>query len=96
MSKLKMAFCIDELPTPAAKRLANGYCIDDDPDHLWFDTDAILDGIAEGRFPGVTYDAGMETIPAAWWKLMKFEPKMERKIKKFLKENPNGEVEFSW
>lgn len=96
MSKLKLAFCINELSNAAAKRLANGYCIADDPDHLWFSIDAIIDGIAEGRFPSVVYKFGMETIPSAWWKLMKFEPKMERKIKKFLKNNPEGEIEFSW
>lgn len=96
MPKYKLKFAPQEFPNGAKKLLQNGYCVNDDPEHLWFDVISVLDGIAENRFHGVEVQDKAEKIPETWWKLMKLPAELEKEIRAFFEKNPEGEVEISW
>jgi hypothetical protein len=99
---LKLEFNIGELPDKPKDALRNGFCIDDDEDHLWCDINSLIDGIAEGRFkdvnlPDVINDPPtVNDLPKAWWDFMQFPAPMTRKMKKFWRENRTGEIEWAW
>jgi hypothetical protein len=102
-TKLTLTLSIDELSDEAKEILRQGFCIDDDENHLWCSIVDILDN-ADGHMPGLSdeYADGwdknltVKDLPKAWWDGMNFSPEMAKEMKKFWKKNPNGEIEWTW
>jgi hypothetical protein len=99
---LKLDLSVYDLSKETKALLENGSLCQEDYRSYWADITSILDGIAGDQFPEVSipdeaaYDKPvLKDIPAAWWKLMKFSPEMEKAMKKFWKKNPTGSIEWN-
>lgn len=102
MPKLTLTLSIDELSDEAKEILRQGFCIDDDENHLWCSIVDIINN-ADGIMPGIPTEGEfdptpvtLKDLPKAWWKGMNFSPKMARAMKKFWKEHPKGEIQWTW
>jgi hypothetical protein len=103
MPTRKLCYLPSEFPEHAKQYFRQGFCLEEDEEQFWCDECSIFDGIAEGTFPGVTVKLDKDgcvpdgtSIPAAWWKLMKFPPKMEREMKALFSKYEDSAVEWRW
>ena|SRR5271157_1318768 len=104
-TKLTLTLSIDELSDEAKKVLQQGFCIDDDTNHLWCSIVDILDN-ADDIMPGIstdrTYESGwdkkltVKDLPKEWWDGMNISPKMAKAMKDFWRKNPKGEIQWTW
>jgi hypothetical protein len=98
---LKLNLSVHELSKETKTLLEQGSLCQENYRDFWADISAVLDGIGDDLFPGVsipdeaTYaEPVLKDIPVAWWKVMKFPPEMEKAMKKFWKKNPTGSIEW--
>lgn len=99
-TKLTLTLSIDELSDEAKEILRQGFCIDDDENHLWCSIGDILDN--PDHMPGISREGDIDEnvtlkdLPKAWWMGMNFSPVMAKEMKAFWKKNPKGEIEWTW
>ena len=98
-TKLTLTLSIDELSDEAKEVLRQGFCIDDDENHLWC---SIVDVLDNENMPGISIEGDLEEkvtvkdLPKTWWKAMNFSPKMAKAMKDFWRKSPKGEIEWTW
>ena len=99
---LKLELSVYDLSKETKVLLEGGSLCQADYRSYWADITSVIDGIAGDQYPGVSLpdeatftEPVLKDIPAAWWKLMKFSPEMEKAMKKFWKKHPEDSIEWN-
>jgi hypothetical protein len=94
----KLVFSVDDLSKESLKFLRRGWCIDEDPNHLWLSKEAILLDVVEddyGLWPEYADPSPMpKEIPEKWWGFSDIKGKMRKTLEKLWKENAKNEAEW--
>lgn len=100
--RLKLDLSVYDLSKDTKALLGGGSLCQEDYRSYWANIINVIDGIAGDQYPGVSLpdeatftEPVLKDIPAAWWKLMKFSPEMEKAMKKFWKKHPEDSIEWN-
>jgi len=93
----KFVFSVNDLSKKSLKFLRQGWCIDEDDNHLWLSKEEILISIGEndsGLWPEYADPSPMpKEIPEKWWDLSGIKGKMRDALEKLWKKNKENEAE---
>jgi hypothetical protein len=104
MPTMKLSFVPTELSATAKSFLEQRF-MQEDYKSYWCSLESVLEDIAQEDtiFTGVKLagqlnweKVSLKDLPAGWWKLMKFSPKVEKAMKAHWKKYPTGHVVWEW